>query len=167
MSVRNSYRRRHRAKSRRAASLPIVDETSAGGLVVKVEDRQAFVALIARRNRNGNIEWCLPKGHLEPGETAQQAARREIFEETGIKGKVIAPLISIDYWFAGAGRRIHKVVHHYLLEATGGAITVDNDPDHEAEAAAWVPLDMVSKALVYPNERKVVATALELLEIED
>ena len=59
------------------------------------------------------------------------------------------------------------MVHHYLLEATGGAITVDNDPDHEAEAAAWVPLDMVSKVLVYPNERKVVATALELLEIED
>ena len=122
--------------SRRVASLPIVDETSAGGLVVKVEDRQAFVALIARRNRNGNIAWCPPNGHLEPGDTAQQAPRREIFEETGIKGKVIAPLISIAYWFAGAGRRIHKVVHHSLFGATGGAITVDHDPDHEAEAAA-------------------------------
>ena len=151
--------------SRRAASLPIVDETSAGGLMLKVEQRQAFVALIARRNRNGEIEWCLP--HLEEGETAQEAARREIFEETGIKGKIVAPLISIDYWFAGAGRRIHKVVHHYLLEATGGTITVDNDPDKEAEAAAWIPLEEVSKILVYPNERRVVATALELLEIGD
>ena len=107
MSVRNSYRRRRRMGSRRVASLPIVDETSAGGLMLKVEQGQAFVALIARRNRNGEIEWCLPKGHLEAGETAQEAARREIFEETGIKGKIVAPLISIDYWFAGAGRRIH------------------------------------------------------------
>lgn len=87
MSARNSYRRRRRAKSRRVASLPIVDETSAGGLVVKVEDRQAFVALIARRNRNGNIEWCLPKGHLEPGETAQEAARREILKKLESKEK--------------------------------------------------------------------------------
>lgn len=167
MSVRNSYRRRRRMGSRRAASLPIVDETSAGGLMLKVEQGEAFVALIARRNRNGEIEWCLPKGHLEEGETAQEAARREIFEETGIKGKIVAPLISIDYWFAGAGRRIHKVVHHYLLEATGGTITVANDPDQEAEAAAWIPLEEVSKILVYPNERRVVATALELLEIGD
>ena len=58
-------------------------------------------------------------------------------------------------------------MHHYLLEATGGTITVANDPDQEAEAAAWIPLEEVSKILVYPNERRVVATALELLEIGD
>lgn len=147
--------------------LHTVEETSAGGIVVKVEEGQAFVALIARRNRHNQIEWCLPKGHLEPGESAPQAASREVFEETGIRGRVLAPLTTIDYWFVGSGRRIHKQVHHFLLEAIEGTIGVENDPDQEAEKAAWFPLKTVSEVLVYPNERKVVAMALELLGIGD
>ena len=61
----------HRASGR---ALPIVNETSAGGLVVDVQNGQAFTAVIARRNRGGRLEWCLPKGHLEGAETPEQAA---------------------------------------------------------------------------------------------
>ncbi|MDO5049028.1 MAG: NUDIX hydrolase [Actinomycetaceae bacterium] len=141
----------------------VVDETSAGGLVVKVENGKPYVAVIARRNRAGKIEWCLPKGHLEHGESAESAATREIAEETGILGNIVSPLASIDYWFSSGDRRVHKVVHHYLLEFVEGEITVENDPDQEAEDAAWFPLSEVSKRLAYPNERRVVAIALDLL----
>ncbi len=143
--------------------LPVVDETSAGGLVVDVVEGRAVTAVIARRNRAGRLEWCLPKGHLEGQETAEQAAVREIAEETGIEGFVIRHLATIDYWFAGTDRRVHKVVHHYLLQATGGDLTIENDPDHEAEDVAWVPLDEVATRLAYPNERRVVATARDVL----
>lgn len=149
--------------SYRGAMMPVVDETSAGGLVIEVFDRHAYAAVIARRNRAGRLEWCLPKGHLEGLETPQQAAVREIHEETGILGRLLKHLATIDYWFAGTDRRVHKMVHHYLLEAIGGELTVENDPDHEAEDVAWVRLDKAASRLAYPNERRVVATARDLL----
>lgn len=143
--------------------LPVVDETSAGGLVVDVVDGRAVAAIIARRNRAGRLEWCLPKGHLEGDETAAEAAVREIAEETGIVGLVLRHLATIDYWFAGFDRRVHKVVHHYLLSAIGGDLSVENDPDREAQAAAWVPLEELADRLAYPNERRIVALARDVL----
>lgn len=146
-----------------SSALPVVAETSAGGVVIKVDDGKAFVAIIARRNRAGRLEWCLPKGHLEGVETAPEAAVREVEEETGITSEVIRHIATIDYWFSGTNRRVHKVVHHYLLQFEAGEITVENDPDQEAEEAAWIPLEKVASMLAYPNERRVVATARDLL----
>lgn len=143
--------------------LPVVDETSAGGVVVDVLNGAAVTAIIARRNRAGRLEWCLPKGHLEGTETAAQAAVREIAEETGIYGQVLLHLDTIDYWFAGTDRRVHKVVHHYLLRALGGELTIENDPDCEAEDVAWVLLDEVASRLAYPNERRIIAAARDVL----
>ncbi|HLR44985.1 MAG TPA: NUDIX hydrolase [Brevibacterium sp.] len=140
-------------------------ETSAGGIVVDFDAPTLDVAIIARINRAGRLEWCLPKGHLEDGETSAEAARREIAEETGIVGSVIAPLGSVDYWFSVSGNRIHKVVHHFLLRATGGDITVDNDPDHEAVDAAWVPLGELGERLSFANERRIVAAARSLVSM--
>lgn len=143
--------------------LPVSSETSAGGIVIDVVDGIPYAALIARRNRSGRIEWCLPKGHIEPGETAEQAALREVAEETGIHGQILTHLTSIDYWFSGNERRVHKVVHHYLMQYVSGEITVENDPDHEAETAAWVRLKDLPHQLAYPNERRIVSLALDLL----
>ena len=140
-----------------------VEETSAGGLVVDFSSPGREVAVIARINRAGRLEWCLPKGHLEAGETPAQAARREVAEETGIEAKVIAPLGSVDYWFSAAGFRIHKVVHHFLLRAVGGELTVENDPDHEAVAAEWVPYADLGERLSFANERRIALAASRLL----
>lgn len=154
-----SARTYHRRKN-----LPISNETSAGGVVVRVQGGEAYVAVIARRNRGGRLEWCLPKGHLEGTETAEQAAVREVCEETGIYGRVLRHLASIDYWFSGETTRVHKVVHHFLIEALSGELTVENDPDHEAEDVAWVRIDLVGQRLAYANERKIVLAAYELLK---
>lgn len=135
------------------------EETSAGGVVVDFRDPRLPVAVITRINRAGRLEWCLPKGHLENGETAAEAARREVAEETGISGSVVAPLGSVDYWFSVSGTRVHKVVHHFLLRAVGGRITVENDPDREAVEAAWVPFDDLRERLSFANERRIVAAA--------
>lgn len=150
-------------RPKQAHSLPAVEEVSAGGVCIRVDSGVPYVAIIARRNRGGKKEWCLPKGHLEPGETAAEAAEREIAEETGVRGNVLAHLCSIDYWFSGPRNRVHKTVHHFLLEWIDGDVTVENDPDHEAEEAAWLPLRKAASLLAYPNERRVIDIALELL----
>ncbi len=143
--------------------LPVVNETSAGGVVVSIQNGKPYIAVIARRNRAGRLEWCLPKGHLEGNETAPEAAVREIFEETGIHARVLMPLSTIDYWFSGIDKRIHKVVHHFFLEYLEGELTTENDPDQEAEIVEWVHLEHVAMRLAYPNERRIVTSAYKLL----
>lgn len=137
-----------------------MEEISAGGLVVDRSGAQPVAALIGRKDRRGRLLWSLPKGHLEAGETAPEAAVREVEEETGIKGRVVAELGTIDYWFVAEGRRIHKTVHHYLLEAAGGELS---DEDIEVDEVAWVPLSELRERLAYAGERRLADTAAELL----
>jgi 8-oxo-dGTP pyrophosphatase MutT (NUDIX family) len=138
-----------------------VEETSAGGLVVDHSDaRHARAALIGRTDRRGRMLWSLPKGHVEPGETAEAAAVREVAEETGITGRVVASLGTIDFWFVADGRRIHKTVHHFLLVATEGELSAE---DIEVEEVAWVPLVELPARLAYADERRLVEQVPGLL----
>ena len=105
--------------------------------------------------------WSLPKGHIEAGESAEQAAVREVAEETGIAGRIVGRLGTIDFWFMADGRRVHKTVHHFLLRAEGGELS---DADVEVNAVAWVPLDELAGTLAYEDERTLVARAPELLD---
>ena len=137
-----------------------VDEFSAGGLVVDLGGSVPRGALIGRTDRQGRLLWSLPKGHIEAGETAEQAAVREVEEETGIAGEILAELGTIDFWFVADGRRIHKTVRHYLLRRVGGELS---DADVEVDEVAWVPLSEIRGQLAYPDERGLVDTAGRLL----
>ncbi|MCV7155008.1 NUDIX hydrolase [Mycolicibacterium pyrenivorans] len=144
--------------------LRTVHETSAGGLVIDgidgPKDTQV-AALIGRIDRRGRMLWSLPKGHIEMGETAEQTAIREVAEETGIQGSVLAALGSIDYWFVTDGRRVHKTVHHYLMRFSGGELS---DEDLEVTEVAWVPLQELPKRLAYADERRLAEVAHELID---
>jgi ADP-ribose pyrophosphatase YjhB (NUDIX family) len=120
-------------------------------------------ALIGRTNRRGQLLWSLPKGHLEGGETAEQAAVREVAEETGIDGTIVGELGTIDFWFIADGRRIHKTVHHFLLRAVGGQLS---DSDVEVTEVAWVPLPEIADKLAYSDERDLLQAANRLLADE-
>ena len=108
--------------------------------------------------------WQLPKGLVDPGETFEGAAAREVCEEGGVNTELVDKIDTIDYWYVG-GRddqriRFHKFVHFYLLRYVSG------DPanhDHEVREARWVPLDQAEEMLAHPSERKVLHRARELL----
>ncbi len=117
-------------------------------------------ALIGRLDRRGRLMWSLPKGHVEPGETREQAAIREVAEETGITGHILVPLGAIDFWFVADGRRIHKTVHHFLMERTGGELSAD---DAEVVEVQWVPLADISGKLAYADERRLMEAVPDLL----
>ena len=139
-------------------------ETSAGGLVIDGIDgpRDAqLAALIGRVDRRGRMLWSLPKGHIELGETAEQTAIREVAEETGIRGSVLAALGRIDYWFVTEGRRVHKTVHHYLMRFSGGELC---DADLEVTEVAWVPMQELPARLAYADERRLAQVAHELID---
>jgi 8-oxo-dGTP pyrophosphatase MutT (NUDIX family) len=132
---------------------------SAGGLVV----RDGEILLISTREGK---RWQLPKGHLEPGETSEQAAVRETREETGVTGRVVATLPPVEYWFNERGVRIHKRVDYYLLAyVMGDAADYDRK---EVSGAAWFGWQDGLARLTFANERKVVeaARALEATAVQ-
>ena len=117
-------------------------------------------ALIGKEDRRGRLLWSLPKGHVEPGETREQAAVREVAEETGIDGEIVRALGTIDFWFVAEGRRIHKTVHHFLMRATGGELS---DADVEVTEVEWVPLPEITGRLAYRDERDLLADVAHML----
>ena len=118
-----------------------------------------FVAGCRRRERDGRT-WTLPKGTPNAGETIEQTALREVAEETGLEVRITGPLDSIEYWFVQSGTRIHKTVHYFLMEATGGDLAKH---DHEFDQVRWIGFDEAPTILTFETERALVAHAADLL----
>lgn len=146
-------------------------ETSAGGLVLsglaeavqpngEVDFAAIYVALIGRLDRRGRLLWSMPKGHIEPDESQHATAEREVWEETGVAGEVIADLGTIDYWFVSEGIRIHKTVHHHLLRYVDGDL---NDEDPEVTEVRWLPVNRLIEHLAYADERRLARQAFDSL----
>jgi 8-oxo-dGTP pyrophosphatase MutT (NUDIX family) len=132
----------------------VVREFSAGGLVIRRFDGEAYLACV--RVKDGEV-LALPKGHLEPGETASQAAVREVREETGIEAAIVETLGPIEYWYVREGQRVLKSVEFFLLDYLSGSLA---DHDYEVWSAEWIPLDQASSRLRYRGEQDMAKTAL-------
>ncbi|HEY7952177.1 MAG TPA: NUDIX domain-containing protein [Solirubrobacteraceae bacterium] len=134
-------------------------EVSAGGVVVR--DGEVVVIVPTRRAADGAKVLCLPKGHLDPGESAQQAAQREVREETGVEAELIEDLGEVRYWYRRDRRSVPKSVRFFLFRYSAGDT---EDHDDEVELVRWMDLGEAEKALSYEGERKMVALARAALE---
>lgn len=138
--------------------------TSAGGIVVRFDDGIPSLVVGARRRDPDIFTWTLPKGTPNPGETREQTALREVAEETGLEVRITDVLDSIEYWFIQRGTRIHKTVHYFLMEPTGGDL---ERHDHEFDRVRWVRFDEAAGLLTFETERALVARAAEIVEAPD
>jgi 8-oxo-dGTP pyrophosphatase MutT (NUDIX family) len=134
-------------------------ERSAGGVVVR--DGEVAVIVPTRRAADGSKVLCLPKGHLDPGETPQQAATREVREETGLSAELVKDLGEVRYWYRRDGRSVPKSVAFFLFRYVSGDT---EDHDDEVEEARWMDLREAPDALSYEGEREVARRALAALE---
>lgn len=137
-----------------------VRDVSAGGVVFRRADAGIEVALVGRLEPE---RWALAKGTPDRGESLEQAAVREVTEETGLHVRLIRPLLAIDYWFILRGVRHAKTVHFYLMEAIGGDTAFH---DAEYDVVEWFPFEEAEQRLSYANERQVLVRARADLEDE-
>jgi len=134
------------------------DETSAGGIVFRMVDGQPHYLLIRDSYRN----WGFPKGHLEDGERPEDAALREVAEETGLGDLAVRSAIdTIDWFFRFRGQLIHKVCHFYLMETS----STSTSPQHAEgiTACRWSPFNAAQALISYSNAREVLRRAQEML----
>ena len=104
----------------------------------------------------GGAVVTLPKGHPEPGESAVEAATREVREETGLEARPIERAGDVRYFYVRHGERVLKVVTFFLFRHRSGSV---RNHDHEVDGAEWVPLDEAPTRLSYAGERKLAAAA--------
>lgn len=136
-------------------------EVSAGGVVYRrADDGRVEILLASRRTRRGSLAWGLAKGGIEPGEAPEDAAVREVREETGFRAEIEQSLGSTRYFYVWDNTRIRKTVHFFLMRA------VDGDPaerDDEMEEVRWFPLPGALRKATYRGEREVLARAADAL----
>jgi 8-oxo-dGTP diphosphatase len=142
--------------------LPTLEQRSAGGVVYRYNGASREVVIIKMLPE---MRWQLPKGLIDEGETSEQAALREVREESGIEAELVSPIDAIQYWFTaewnGERRRIHKFVQFYLMKYRAGDV---NDHDHEVEEARWTTIDTALSMLNFQSERDIVSKAVAILE---
>jgi 8-oxo-dGTP pyrophosphatase MutT (NUDIX family) len=134
-------------------------EFSAGGVVVRRFRGKPF--LCAVRPRADVL--ALPKGHPDPGESAIEAATREVREETGLVAEPEEKLGDVRYWYVWKGERILKIVSFFLFRYRSGSV---RDHDHEVESAEWIPLAEAPSRLAYKGEREMAELALSRLQTD-
>ena len=140
---------------------PLITEkhVSSGGLVYRLLDGHTEVVLISRL---GGRVWCLPKGHVETGESLENTALREVSEETGIEARIVQPIGDVQYWYYDKWekKRIFKTVHFFILEYIHGDVA---NHDREVDEARWFSVEKASDLLTYPSEQEIFMKAMNVL----
>ncbi len=131
----------------------MIREFSAGGVVVRWMRGRPFVAVVRVRDE----VLALPKGHPDEGESAIEAAQREVREETGLLADPVEKLDDVRYWYMRDGERVMKIVSFFLFRYRSGSV---DDHDHEVEEALWIPLEDAPGRLAYNGEREIAQAAL-------
>ena len=157
-------RRKRRGTSgkapRKARGSPTKREISAGGVVYRRDGDEIEIVLASRRTRRGELAWGLAKGGIEDDESPEEAAVREVREETGLLAEIEDSLGETRYFYVWEDVRIRKTVHFFLMRHTGGNI---DDRDDEMEEIRWFPLERALKRAAYRGERDVLVRAAEIL----
>jgi 8-oxo-dGTP pyrophosphatase MutT (NUDIX family) len=137
-------------------------EASAGGVVIREQGSELEVAII---RPHGRSLWALPKGHVDPGETPEQTAMREVWEETGLTATLVAPLGEIRYVYQFRGQRIFKRVHFFLFHYQAGVLGNIRHTGQrvEVDEARWVPLARLAAMLGYKGEKAIAGRAIRLV----
>jgi 8-oxo-dGTP pyrophosphatase MutT (NUDIX family) len=135
-------------------------EFSAGGVVVRRFRGRPFTAAVRVK---GGAVLALPKGRIDRGESAAEAAAREVEEETGLRGELLEKLGDIRYWYMRGGERVLKVVSFFMFRYRSGSV---RDHDYEVDSAEWIPLEQAPHLLAYRGEREMATAALSRLSRE-
>ena len=139
-----------------------MDQISSGGVAFRWMGPEPEIAIVSVKPK---LRWQLPKGIVDPGESPQMTAVREVREEAGIETELIRLVETIEYWYRsvkyGKPVRYHKFVHFYLLEYKSGDVA---DHDHEVEESRWVSIDESLELLEFKGERDVVEKAREIIK---
>ena len=136
-------------------------EFSAGGVVVRSVRGRPMLAAIRPQGKPQGL-WALPKGLVDAGERPEETALREVFEETGVRGRLVEKLGDVKYVYSRDGLRIFKIVSFYLLRAGRGRIgEIEPAMRREVAEARWLPLEEAPRLLAYRGERDMAARAWE------
>ena len=131
----------------------ITHQHSAGGVVIKGVIDDPYVLLI---KPSGRDRWQLPKGHIDAGESAENAAMREVREEGGVDARVLAPLEPIRFFYQMSGKRFVKTVDFFLMSYESGSV---DDHDDEVDEACWFALDEARSKLTFESEQRSLSEA--------
>ena len=141
-------------------------EFSAGGVLVRTIRGRPMVAAIRPQGREK--VWALPKGRIEPGDSGEATALREVAEETGAHGRSLGKLGDVRYWFNWEGERIFKVVSFFLVRYEGGRLgDLPAAFRHEVAETRWLPLAEAPQLLAYGGERDMARKAAARLAEQD
>ena len=135
----------------------MIREFSAGGVTVRNFRGRPFLAAV--RVKGGTV-LALPKGQIDAGERAAEAAAREVREEAGVTAELVEKLGDVRYWYQRDGERVLKVVSFFLFRYRSGSV---RDHDREVDSAEWVPLEDAPRLLAYKGEREMAEAALSRL----
>lgn len=132
-------------------------ETLAGAIVFRKENGAVYLAMV----KNIFGKWTFVKGHRNVSESAEAAALREMKEEIGLTGTVVAPLGDITYVAKEDGRSIKRNVTYYLVETNDSELTLEKSSG--LKEALWVPLDEVKTLKHYENQDEIIGKAINLI----